>query len=137
MKKDIFHEVVKIALEKDGWIVTNDPLTIRWEKGVFYPDLGAEKILIAEKETKKIAVEIKSFAGQGFRADFYEALGQYDNYFFALSEVEPDRRLILAVPLFAYETFFQADYVQRILDLKNVSLLVYNTDNQTITTWIR
>lgn len=107
MKKDIFHEVVKVALEKDGWVITDDPLTIRWEKGIFYPDLGAEKILIAQKATQKIAVEIKSFSGQGFRADFYEALGQYDNYFFALSEVEPDRRLVLAVPLLLMKPFFK------------------------------
>jgi len=24
--KDVFHEVVKIALQKDGWEITNDPL---------------------------------------------------------------------------------------------------------------
>jgi hypothetical protein len=26
--KDVFHEVVKIALQKDGWQITNDQLTI-------------------------------------------------------------------------------------------------------------
>jgi hypothetical protein len=26
--KDVFHEVVKIALQKDGWEITNDPLKI-------------------------------------------------------------------------------------------------------------
>lgn len=24
--KDVFHEVVKIALQKDGWQITHDPL---------------------------------------------------------------------------------------------------------------
>ncbi|WP_375341232.1 element excision factor XisH family protein [Plectonema radiosum] len=31
--KDIFHEVVKSALEKEGWRITHDPLfllTFRW-----------------------------------------------------------------------------------------------------------
>ena len=26
--KDIFHDVVRLALEKDGWTITDDPLTL-------------------------------------------------------------------------------------------------------------
>ncbi len=29
MAKDIYHNVVKTALEKDGWTITNDPLTLK------------------------------------------------------------------------------------------------------------
>jgi hypothetical protein len=34
MAKDIFHEVVKIALSKDGWTITYDPTNIikQWIK---------------------------------------------------------------------------------------------------------
>lgn len=32
MAKDIYHETVKIALEKDGWTITNVPLTLRVEE---------------------------------------------------------------------------------------------------------
>jgi XisH protein len=28
MARDVFHEIVKEALIKDGWIVTHDPLTL-------------------------------------------------------------------------------------------------------------
>ncbi|WP_445240167.1 element excision factor XisH family protein [Microcoleus vaginatus] len=61
--KDKFHNVVKIAIEKDGWTITDDPLFIRAEDVDFYIDLGAEKVLAAEKAGQKIAVEIKSFLG--------------------------------------------------------------------------
>ena len=27
--KDIYHEAVKIALEKDGWLITDDPLVLK------------------------------------------------------------------------------------------------------------
>jgi hypothetical protein len=27
--KDVFHNVVKTALQKDGWVITDDPLTLR------------------------------------------------------------------------------------------------------------
>ena len=60
--KDIFHDCVKHALIKDGWTITHDPLRIRVARGKnLFVDLGAERLLAAEKGTEKIAVEIKSF----------------------------------------------------------------------------
>ncbi len=29
MARDLFHNIVRSALEKDGWIITDDPLSIR------------------------------------------------------------------------------------------------------------
>lgn len=75
MAKDIFHNLVKEALINDGWTITADPLRLVYEDEKFEPDLAAEKIIIAERGIEKIAVEIKSFIGQTFRQDFYEALG--------------------------------------------------------------
>ena len=48
--QDIFHDVVKNALTKDGWTITDDPLYISFGGVDFYVDLGAEKIIGAEKE---------------------------------------------------------------------------------------
>ena len=56
-QKDSFHDSVRNALEKDGWTVTHDPLTLRLEDVKFYVDLGAEKLI---EPSKKVAVEIKS-----------------------------------------------------------------------------
>jgi len=61
LAKDIFHETVKLALIKDGWTITSDPLTIRSDRIKLEVDLGAEKVFAAEKDGKKIAVEVKSF----------------------------------------------------------------------------
>ena len=61
MARDLFHHIVRIALEKDGWIITNDPLSIRCGGVDIQIDLGGEKLLAAEKDTEKIAVEIKNF----------------------------------------------------------------------------
>lgn len=38
--KDIYHDVVKQALIKDGWTITDDPLRLRWAKRNIYIDLG-------------------------------------------------------------------------------------------------
>lgn len=60
--KDLFHEKVKNALVKDGWTITDDPLTLTYETRDVFVDLGAERVLAAEKGTEKIAVEIKMFS---------------------------------------------------------------------------
>jgi len=54
--KDIYHNTVRTALEKDGWTITNDPLTLEICDRSLFVDLGAEKILAAEKQGRKIAV---------------------------------------------------------------------------------
>lgn len=55
--KDIFHHLVKTALEKDGWTITHDPYRLSLLGKEMQIDLGAEKILIAaEKDVAKIAV---------------------------------------------------------------------------------
>ena len=50
MAKDKFHDAVKNALIKEGWIITNDPLFIQFGGVDLYVDLGAEKMLAAEKD---------------------------------------------------------------------------------------
>lgn len=59
--KDIYHDQVKQALERDGWTITHDPLTLPWGRTSVQIDLGAERLVAAEKDGAKIAVEIKSF----------------------------------------------------------------------------
>ena len=82
--KDIFHDTVRKALEKEKWIITDDPLFIRSLGINFYVDLAAERIIGIEKEGQKIAVEIKSFVAASAIAEFHKALGQYMNYRLAL-----------------------------------------------------
>ena len=108
--KDLFHETVKKALVKDGWVITADPLFIQSEEFDIYIDLGAEKIIAAEKNEQKIAVEIKSFAKPSLLYEFHLALGQFIDYREILTEVESEYTLYLAVPQPVYETFFSASF---------------------------
>ena len=61
MAKDRFHGVVKTALVKDGWTVTHDPFEIQVGGVDMEIDLGAERLLAAERKDEKIAIEVKSF----------------------------------------------------------------------------
>lgn len=110
--RDLFHKAVKNALQKENWIVTDDPLEIELEEVTLKIDLGAERLIAAEREGEKIAVEIKSFVSSSAVSDFHTALGQFLNYQIALEEKESERQLYLAVPVDAYETFFQTRLAQ-------------------------
>jgi len=46
---DLYHDTGKHALEKDGWTVSHDPLTLRWGRKDYFVDLGAERLLAATK----------------------------------------------------------------------------------------
>ncbi len=78
--RDLFHDVVRAALERDGWTVTHDPLKVPWGRRDLFVDLGAEKLLGAEKAGRKIAVEIKSFTGMSLINDLEKAIGQFVLY---------------------------------------------------------
>jgi XisH protein len=106
MAKDKFHNIVKNALIKEGWMVTADPMSFKVGEVNFQIDLAADRILTAEKENVKIAVEVKSFTQQSPLHAFHEAIGQYDNYLLALEDYDPDRILYLAIPTEIYDSFF-------------------------------
>jgi hypothetical protein len=75
MAKDFFHNIFKIALEKDGWTITHDPLPLRVGNIGYEVDFGAEKLIAAEKSGQKIAVELKSFEGPSEVNEFHKAVG--------------------------------------------------------------
>ncbi|NEQ70898.1 MAG: fatty-acid oxidation protein subunit alpha [Symploca sp. SIO2D2] len=135
--KDIFHEAVKQALQKDQWVITDDPLKFKFGNVNFRADLGAERLIAAERTGEKIAVEIKSFLNPSAITDFYSALGQFLSYRLALESVEPDRSLYLAVPIDAYETFFQYEFTQTAIQRYEVLIIVYDSANEVIVQWIK
>lgn len=62
--KDLIHNAVKQALIKDGWTVTDDPYTLAYAEDVtVFVDLGAERLIAAQRDLDKIAVEIKPLVG--------------------------------------------------------------------------
>jgi hypothetical protein len=134
--KDIYHDTVRIALEKDGWKITNNQLKLAVGKRSLYVDLGAEKLFVAEKEGRKIAVEIKSFLSPSLVHDLEEALGQYVLYSNILEEQEPQRLLYLAVPIVTFRDFFSEEICQLILRKNQIRLIVFEPKKQEVFQWI-
>lgn len=138
MAKDIFHNQVKTALMKDGWTITHDPFVLRISEAIKVQiDLAAESAIAAERDSEKIAVEIKSFIADSDISEFHTALGQYLNYCQVVEEQEPDRSLYLAVPTETYHDFFQLPFVQRALQRHQVQLIVYDPVREEVQQWIK
>ncbi|MBW4551775.1 MAG: XisH family protein [Aphanocapsa sp. GSE-SYN-MK-11-07L] len=134
--KDRFHEAVRRALEKEEWVITDDPLKIEIGGTKFEIDLGAEQILAAERAGEKIAVEIKTFLGDSPVADYHTALGQFLNYRLALELSEPDRILYLAIPVAVHQAFFQREFAQLSVERYQIKQLIYNPVQEAIVQWI-
>ncbi|MGB5969420.1 MAG: XisH family protein [Spirulinaceae cyanobacterium] len=133
--KDFYHDAVRHTLEKESWTITHDPLDVDFGDVTMKIDLGAEKLIGAERQGEKIAVEVKSFLGTSEIYQFHTALGQYFNYRFALKAEEPERTLYLAVPLASYEDFFSRRFTQMIIEEVQLKLIVFNPFQEVIVQW--
>jgi hypothetical protein len=136
MAKDRFHNIVRNALEKEGWKITDDPYEINVDDVDFEIDLAAEELLGAEREGRKIAVEIKSFISPSNVSEFHTALGQFLNYRDALEKVEPERLLYLAVRLPVYSTFFQRKFIISAVEKYQLRLMIYDVKEEVISQWL-
>jgi hypothetical protein len=137
MAKDLFHNTVKTALQKDGWKITHDPYQLRYGMVDVYIDLADEEAIAAEKEGRKIAVEVKSFAGGSNISEFHTALGQFLTYRIAIEvSKEPERILYLAVPTDTYEMFLNFEPAKTVIERYEVRLIIYSPNQEVIDRWI-
>lgn len=137
MAKDFYHETVKQILIKEGWKITHDPYPLSFGKIGFEVDLGAEKLIGAEKGLEKIAVEIKNFVGPSDVNEFHKAVGQFNDYFVGLEIVEPERVLYLAIPEDVWADFFQEVIIQKALQRIQAKIIVYNPFLKKTISWIK
>ncbi|WP_293134292.1 element excision factor XisH family protein [Microcoleus sp. bin38.metabat.b11b12b14.051] len=134
--KDIYHNTVKRALQKDGWTITHDPFPLQIGRKRLSADLGAERLINAEKGTEKIIVEVKSFVGRSDVKDLEQALGQYVLYRQVLNEMQIDRNLYLAISRSAFKSVFTIELGQVLLKNQIVKLIVFDKESEEILQWI-
>lgn len=137
MAKDIYHELVKTALENEGWSITHDPyyLTVGIGRRKVEADFGAEKFILANKGVDKILVEIKSFISPSNINELHHSVGQYDFYALLLEEQEPERIPYLAMPKDAYEDLIREPIIETFLGRHQVKLIIFDINKPYIYTW--
>jgi XisH protein len=136
--RDLYHQSVKTALIRDGWTITHDPFRIRLARGKnLFVDLGAERLIAADRGSEKIAVEIKSFTRASDMKDLEEALGQYVLYERLLVRYAADRRLYLAVTEEVRKSVFEEEAGQVLLEDEVLRLVTFDPEQEVIVQWIR
>jgi len=119
----------------DGGLLLT-PLHIKFGGIDFYIDLGAETLIGAEKNGRKIAVEVKSFIGASAVSEFHIAIGQFANYRLLLNQSELERTLYLAVPEDIFVSFFERPFGKLAIQGHELKILIFDSEKEVIVKWI-
>jgi len=139
--QDLYHDLVKNVLRKDGWRITHNPFRLRQPRLVRQPILDralevAEAFLLgAEQDERKIAVAVKSFVGiePDMVQQTLEALAYSRALLYAMDH---DRVLYLAVRRATYEAFYDGTVEPQLLSKLEVPLLVFEPRTEAIVSWL-
>lgn len=135
--RDYYHDLVKKAVLKDGWTITHDPYRLKLARGKnLFVDVGAERLIAAEKGLEKIAIEIKSFRSPSEMKDLEEAIGQFVLYEHLLQRYEPDRTLYLAVSEDVRKSVFEEEAGQVLIEDRIIRLFTFDVNREEIIKWI-
>lgn len=148
-QRDTIHNLVKQAIIKDGWVITNDPYVISYGERFLFVDLGAAQVddwqqvqelqgqfIGAERGNQRIAVEIKQFRGQSAIADLEQAIGQYVLYRLLLAQVDPEREIYLAIMDITYDEIFNEPIGKMVIEELPLKLMIVDVEKVEVKQWI-
>ncbi|TXH70796.1 MAG: fatty-acid synthase [Thiothrix sp.] len=141
-QKDESHLIVKEALVKDGWEITDDPYVISYGERFLFVDLAASSLtkgqfIGAQRKDQLIAVEIKEFRGKSAVNDLEQAIGQYVLYQLLLRQVDPKRRVYLAISDIVYDEIFSEPIGELVINELPMDLIVINVQAKEVIKWIK
>lgn len=135
-EKDVFHDVVKKALQKEGWQITQEPLILDIAEPEISIDLAAEKFSDLSQATRKIAVSVKSFVRSTSLLKYQLVLVKFLNDRELLKRIEGDRSLYLAVPIQNYRRFLHEESLRNSLNEAQVKTIVFDPIEGKIDRWV-
>ena len=134
--QDLYHDVVKNALRKDGWRITHTALQLKVRADTRAGELWEGPLLAAEKDERKIAVAVNSFVGRSDLADLTQTLGQLALSRPRLHVTEPHRVLYLAVRQATYNACFAEGEGKLLLERQHMPLIVFDPRTEAIVQWV-
>ncbi len=131
--KDRYHDAVKRALIKDGWIIETDQFILTIDQRNLWVDLQASKvdprltILVEVKELAEVDSAVEALAN---------ALGKIALYRLALANANLPFILYLAVSVQSYAGILSEKIGQLALSHHRIPLLIFDADREEIVRWI-
>jgi len=144
-QRDAIHNVIRQALIKEGWEITNDPYVISYGERFLFIDLAARldvlngiagRFIGARRGSSRIAVEIKEFRGNSAIADLEQAIGQYVLYRLLLEQVDRERELYLAVADTTFDGIFSEPIGELVMRELPMKLLIVDVKAVEVKRWI-
>ena len=93
-------------------------------------------MIAADRDTEKIAVEVKSFTRASDMKELEDALGQFVLYARLLIRYAPERTLYLAVTEEIRKTVFEEEAGQILIEDGIIRLVTFDPTQEVIVRWI-
>lgn len=144
-QRDKIHNVIKQALIKDGWEITDDPYVISYGERFLFIDLAAKldglngitgNFIGARRGDSRIAIEIKEFRGNSAIADLEQAIGQYVLYRLLLEQIDSERELYLAITDTTFDGIFSEPIGELVIRELPLRLLIVDVKAIEVKRWI-
>jgi len=134
--QDLYHDVVRDALRKDGWRITHTALQLKARTESRAEELWEGPWLIADKDERKVAVAVSSFVGRSNTVDLSQTWGQLALSRPRLHAMDPDRVVYLAIRQATYSACFEGTEDDLILEKEHMQLIVFDPRAEVIVQWI-
>jgi hypothetical protein len=135
--QDLYHDVVRDALRKDGWRITHTALQLKARAESRVGELWEGPWLIADKDERKIAVAVSSFVGHSSPADITQTWGQLALSRPHLHAMDADRVVYLAIRQATYSACFGGTEGDLLLKKEHMQLIVFDPRAEVIVQWVQ
>jgi len=134
--KDLYHDAVKSALMKAGWVIVADPYRIQDKDFDWYTQQTDIRPIAAAREGRKIVVAMQRFVGRSLMIDFHHAVGQHAVYRSLMQARSSEYQLYMAIDDIIYENLFKREGIAFLTRMSQIHLLVVDIEGQEIVEWI-
>jgi uncharacterized Fe-S cluster-containing radical SAM superfamily protein len=129
--KDRYHDVVKRALVKAGWVITRENVGLMIGARRLFIDLMAKP----PNAQRLTLIEIKGFDVESKMDALAESAGQCLLYQLAIEHLEIDATLYLAIPRWIAGSLFTEILGQLVLSRLKLKLLVFDPVAEEVVQW--
>jgi hypothetical protein len=134
--QDLYHDVVRDALRKDGWRITHTALQLKDRAESHVGELWGGPWLIADKDERKIAVAVSSFVGRSSPVDITQTWRQLALSRPRLHAMDADRVVYLAIRQATYSACFEGTEDDLLLEKERMQLIVFDPRAEVIVQWV-
>ena len=134
--QDLYHDVVRDALRKDGWRITHTALQLKAVAESSTGELWEGPWLVADKDERKVAVAVNSFVGRSSPADIIQTWRQLALSRPRLHAMDSDRVVYLAIRQATYSACFGETEGDLLLDKEHMQLIVFDPGSEVIVQWV-